>query len=188
MEILLKEKTEEEIPAVSTPLDEDGVETDTPPESENASPVVNSNPAGSFRVITAEETEHKKTLPDGTGVTGGSTAVRAPSQSAGPSASAQGPETDPMDLPAGNAPDAATGGATPMTASSAPRLASIDGGGVDGALDGPSGSVNATGVTPSALAPGLADESGNQGMLFAILLLVAVALPVSAFLVLKMLR
>lgn len=179
-----EEKTDEEMTEVPAPVDEE-TDPDSPVEAENDDPDLGSKPTGSFRVIAAEETEHKKKLP---GTASGSAAAPIPSRSAGPSGSAREPESDPVNLPPGNVPDSATGGAAPTTVASEPQLGLTGGGRADGALDGPNGSVNATSAASPELAPQPVGESGNRGMLFATLLMVAVALPVSAFLILKMLR
>jgi hypothetical protein len=182
-----EEKTDDETPETPAPVDEE-TDTETPTEVENADGDLGSKPTGSFRVIVAEETENKKKVPGATEATDGSASAQVPGLPTDPTTSAPSTGSGPADLPPGKAPDVAAGGAAPMTATSEPRLISIDGGGVDGATGDSNGAVIPAGATPSDPASAPAGESGNRGMLFAILLLVAVALPVSAFVLLKMLR
>ena len=182
-----EDKTEDEITEEPAPVEEDK-ETETPPEPESGGLKPEAKPAGGFRVLMAEETEYKKQkATEGQGLSGGSAVAQSPALPEGPAAPGAGSADSPSETPAvDTAGGAAPADAAPMTAAAEPDLGSVGGG---DAIGTPDDAMIATGGGAATNTPPLpASESGNRGLLFAMLLLVVVALPISAFLVLKMLR
>lgn len=182
-----EDKTEDETTEEPAPVEE-GTETETPPEPEVGSPNPQAKPTGSFRVIAAEETEFKKKKgAEAEGSSGGSVVAQSTALAAGAAASGADGAGSPSELPSG---DMAGGAAPvhpdPMTAAAEPDLGSVGSG---GGIGSPDDAIIATsGGAPMDPPASPSGESGNRGLLFATLLMVVVALPVSAFLILKLLR
>jgi hypothetical protein len=180
-----EEKTDDETPEMPSPVDEESG-TENPAEAETDGPDLSSKPAGSFRIIVAEETENKRKTANASGAQGGSALSQNSDPSTDPTSGAASIGTASANLPPGSAPASGTVSAAdsvPMTASTEPELGSAD-----SAASGSNGALALSGDTPLDTASMPAGESGNRQMPFAILILVAVALPISAFLILKMLR
>lgn len=182
-----EDKTEDEITEEPAPVEED-TETETPPEPESGGLKPEAKPAGGFRVLMAEETEYKKQKgSEAQGLSGGGAVPPSPALPESNSAPGAGSAGSPSETPAVDT----AGGAVPvdpgsMAAAAEPDLGSVGSGDV---VVTPDDAMIATGGgAPTDTPPLPARESGNRGLLFATLLLVVVALPVSAFLILKMLR
>lgn len=182
-----EEKTEEN--TVKEPArGEEKTETDSPENLSQGAPDPGAKPAGSFKFIVAEPTEH------GTGKKSGTAEANSTSAPTG-TAAAHSPKPagessgnpDTVELPPGDAPVARPVARSdgPVNSATAPELADSertrDG---DGAPDAMIVSEGNKGVQALPVDEG----GGNRGVLFAILLTVAVALPLSAILLLKLLR
>lgn len=178
------EKTGDE--TEETPPSTDGTDTvkETPTDPAENSPKPETGRAGTFRVIVAEETENKSIKSATTGGAG-SVAPGSPPTISSDSPEGPGGNAAVAGLPPGNTPGApapdqpspATLGEVQATAvSSAASRAPTD------------AMVAANDVSEKPAALPENEKSGNRGLLFATLFLVAIALPVSAVLLLKMLR
>lgn len=182
-----EDKTEDDTPEEPAPVEED-TETKTPPEPESGGLNPEARPAGGFRVLVAEETEYKKQKgPAAQEPSGGSAAAPSPTQPKDAVASASGNGDATGEAPSTEASSGATpGDRSPMTAASDPDLGSVGGGGGIGSAG--DATLAMGGGAPLNTPPLPEGESGNRGLLFATLLLVVVALPVSGFFLLKLLR
>lgn len=179
------EKTEPD-PAVEKPTTPEDKDTDvkTPETPGESKPDAVAKPSGGFRMIVAEQTENKAKGPGTPGKPGEPVSkpggATASTPAGNPPAAA-----DSTALPSGDAPVA------PATAKSSPTPAAVpDSTPVLEGNDNTAPDAMLTSKSPAekpAAAPET-EETGNRGALFVTLLAVALALPVSALVLLKMLR